>query len=128
MILVHAFVSCGLFTLASYGYEAVKSRSIFLIKGLCCIYPRIAAFWFIFCVLNMGCPPSLGLLREIIIRGILIEGGGVLGLTPFIILLFFGGAYNLYLYSETQHGVPMDGGYSEKYRVSDYACLRGFLF
>lgn len=128
LILVHAFVSCGLFTLARYGYEAVKRRRIFLIKGLCCIYPSMAAFWFIFCVLNIGCPPSLGLLREIIIRGILVENGGLIGLIPFLIILFFGGAYNLYLYSETQHGIPMEAGYCDKYRVSDYACLGGFLF
>jgi len=44
LMVVHAFVSCGLFTLARYGYEVVKSRSIFLIKGLCSIYPRIRAF------------------------------------------------------------------------------------
>ena len=127
-MLVHAFVSCGLFTLARYGYEAVKRRSIFLIKGLCCIYPRMAAFWFIFCVLNIGCPPSLGLLSEMIISGVLVNGGGFLGLIPFVILLLFGGGYNLYLYSETQHGVPIEGGYAEKYSVSDYACLSGFFF
>jgi len=128
LILVHAFVSCGLFTLASYGYEAVKRRRIFLIKGLCCIYPRMAAFWFIFCVLNMGCPPSLGLLSEIMIRGILFENGGFVGLVPFLVILFFGGAYNLYLYSETQHGISIEAGYCDKYRVSDYTCLAGFLF
>lgn len=128
LIIVHAFVSCGLFTLARYGYEAVKTRRIFLIKGLCSLYPRIRAFWFLFCFLNMGCPPSLGVLREIMISGTIIGIGGFLALMPILFLLLFGGAYNLYLYSETQHGVNMEGGFSAKYSVSDFRRLIRLLF
>nr|YP_007317425.1 NADH dehydrogenase subunit 4 [Atrina pectinata]AGA63952.1 NADH dehydrogenase subunit 4 [Atrina pectinata]UZT27159.1 NADH dehydrogenase subunit 4 [Atrina pectinata] len=128
LMIVHAFVSCGLFTLASYGYEVVKSRSIFLMKGLCSIYPSMSAFWFLFCFLNMGCPPSLGVLSEIMISGVMISMGGFLALLPIVVLLFFGGGYNLYLYSETQHGASMEGGYVSKYNVSDYNGLIGFLF
>jgi len=76
----------------------------------------------------MGCPPSLGILSEVIVGRTVIGMGGLLGLVPLVVLLFFGGAYNLYLYSETQHGTTLEGVFRRKYRVLDYTRLLGFLF
>ena len=69
MMIGHGFVSCGIFSLAGVAAEARGSRSLYVLKGMGCVYPVIRVFWFVGCGLNMGLPPTLGFSSEIGVLG-----------------------------------------------------------
>ena len=103
MLLGHGLCSPALFALANIGYESVGSRRLVLNKGFISFFPFLSMFWFIVCRRNIAAPPSLNLLREVILFI------GVLGRSWILIvflglLSFFSGAYSLYLYTSRQHG------------------------
>lgn len=103
IILAHGLCSSCMFFLANVIYERSGTRRIFLNKGLINLYPRYSLWWFFFCSFNMACPPSLNLIREIYI--FIASVSWIFFFCFFIILLsFFGGAYNLFLFSLTNHG------------------------
>lgn len=61
----HGLCSSGLFCLANIVYERVGSRRLLINKGLMNFIPRIALWWFLLRIGNIGAPPSLNLLGEI---------------------------------------------------------------
>jgi NADH:ubiquinone oxidoreductase subunit 4 (subunit M) len=67
IIIAHGLVSSGLFSIGNITYENTGTRRIYIIKGLLRILPSISIFWFIFRVMNIGAPPSINLLGEIIL-------------------------------------------------------------
>lgn len=67
MLLGHGLCSPGLFALANIGYESVGSRSLVLNKGFISFFPFLRIFWFMLCSRNIAAPPSLNLLREIML-------------------------------------------------------------
>lgn len=104
IIVAHGLCSSGLFCVANIAYVRTNSRRILINKGLLNLIPRIRIWWFLLIVANIAGPPSLNLLREIILLNRLISWNwasiiflGLLG--------FFSASYSLYLYSITQHGV-----------------------
>ena len=104
IIVAHGLCSSGLFCVANIAYVRTNSRRILVNKGLLNLIPRIRIWWFLLIVANIAGPPSLNLLREIILLNRLISWNwasiiflGLLG--------FFSASYSLYLYSITQHGV-----------------------
>ncbi len=103
LIVAHGLCSSCMFFLANVVYERSGTRRIFLNKGLLSVYPSFSFWWFFFCSFNLGCPPSLNLLREIYI---FITGVYWNFFFFFILrfLSFLGGAYNLFLFSFLSHG------------------------
>lgn len=103
IMLAHGLVSSGLFSVANILYENTSTRSLYLRKGLITVIPGLSIFWFILSVINIGAPPSINLLAEILlltrILNISIWIRILLGLRRFL-----AGAYSLYLYTSTQHG------------------------
>nr|YP_009987513.1 NADH dehydrogenase subunit 4 [Bambusiphaga taibaishana]QBZ37973.1 NADH dehydrogenase subunit 4 [Bambusiphaga taibaishana] len=67
LMISHGLVSSGFFYLVGCLYERVGSRSLFLMRGLLNFMPSFSMFFFLFCVSNMSCPPSLNLVSEIFI-------------------------------------------------------------
>nr|WPR14739.1 NADH dehydrogenase subunit 4 [Pseudomphala latericea] len=103
LMVSHGFCSSALFALANYTYEKTHSRSLFLSKGMLLIFPSLAMWWFLFCVINMAAPPSINLLGEIMIFPSVIFNSKYylfsLGCMSFLAAL-----YSMYLYTSTQHG------------------------
>jgi len=113
IIISHGLVSAGLFSLINIIYEKVGSRSIYLVKGVISIVPRFSLLIFLLCVLNIGCPPSINLLGEIILyMGVL--SWSIVSYVFVFIVVFLSALYSLYLYSSVQHGVKsvFIGGFS----------------
>nr|AQQ79854.1 NADH dehydrogenase subunit 4 [Pinctada imbricata] len=108
MMIGHGFVSCGMFSLAGVSAEASGSRSLYVLKGLGCVYPVMSLFWFVGCGLNMGLPPTLGFSSEIGVLGQL-WGYGFSSLLGVLSGVFLSAAYNFFIYSETQHGLHYSG-------------------
>lgn len=103
IIIAHGLVSSGLFSIGNITYENTGTRRIYIIKGLLRILPSISIFWFIFRVMNIGAPPSINLLGEIIlitrILNISFWMRLLLGISRFL-----AAAYSLYLYTSIHHG------------------------
>lgn len=115
VIIGHGLCSSGLFCLANIVYERIGSRRLLINKGLINFIPRMALWWFLLRIGNIGAPPSLNLLGEInlIVRIIGWRKITIVGLRS---LMFFSASYTLYIYSLSQHGVFFN---------SLYACCSG---
>lgn len=99
----HGLSSSALFMLANIIYITCASRRLYIVKGIQNLFPFIAFWWFIFCVRNMAAPPSLNLLREIIlIRSVVATTFS--NILPLGMLRFLSAAYSLFLFAASQHG------------------------
>lgn len=124
-MVAHGLSSSAMFCLAYFTYKKRHTRRIYYIKGILVCYPVLRLWWFIFCCVNIACPPTLNLIGELTAVPILwhfnLYLGVVLGL-----IIFFGASYNMYLYSALNHGfysITLRGG-SE---IKRYSMLSLFI-
>lgn len=105
IIISHGIASSGLFSLANIPYERSHSRSLVIQKGILSTAPLLSFFWFILTMANIGAPPTINLLREIIIIVSLVSFSKLcVGLI--IIITFFAVSYSLILYSLPNQAQP----------------------
>lgn len=104
----HGLCSSGLFFLSGVVYERRGSRRIIINKGMLEIIPRIAFWWFIYCIGNMAAPVVLNLVGELGLLGRIL-GFRFFTITLLILFSFIGACYSLYLFSSTQHGIYFSG-------------------
>ena len=103
LIFAHGLCSSGLFAIANIVYESTQTRRITITKGLITLFPTITIWWFILSAANIGAPPSLNLLGEIILITSIAAFSTLL--TPLLLLTrFLAAGYSLFLYTATQHG------------------------
>nr|QUI77240.1 NADH dehydrogenase subunit 4 [Empoascanara wengangensis] len=119
MMISHGLCSSGLFCLANISYERFSSRSFFFNKGLLNFMPSMCIMWFMFSAFNMGCPPSLNLLSEVLILGSMLFYWSYSSYY-FAFISFFSACFSFYLFSYTQHGsfnflYSFSSGYSREY-------------
>lgn len=105
MIIAHGICSSGIFAGANLIYVRSHSRLMVLNKGILSILPLFSLFWFILALGNMGAPPTINLIREILALICLINTS-IYSLPALAALTFLAAAYTLILYSVTQHGYP----------------------
>lgn len=67
IMIAHGLCSSGLFFLAGLAYERVSRRRLIISKGLLGLMPSIRLWWFLLVRVNIAAPPSLNLLREIVL-------------------------------------------------------------
>lgn len=104
MIMIgHGLCSSGLFCLASINYERLMRRRILINKGIINFIPGLTLWWFLLCTRNIGCPPTLNLIREIRLINRLI-GWSFITFLFLMVISLFSAIYSLYIYSFTQHG------------------------
>lgn len=105
IIIAHGLCSSCLFALANLTYENTHTRSIFLTKGLICLFPAISFWWFLLLVSNIAAPPSLNLFREITLF-ISAIWASPFYIIPLGICRFLAAAYSLFLFTSVNHGAP----------------------
>lgn len=110
IIIAHGLCSSGLFCLSNIYYERLRTRRIYLNKGILNLIPRLSLWWFLLCSSNIAAPPSINLLGEIILINRLVSWNFYL-IIFLSLISFFRAAYSLYLYSYTQHGFIYSGIY-----------------
>nr|YP_010827542.1 NADH dehydrogenase subunit 4 [Sinocentrus brevicornis]WFD60961.1 NADH dehydrogenase subunit 4 [Sinocentrus brevicornis] len=103
LMVSHGLCSSGLFCLANMCYSRVLSRSIFLIKGMIFYMPSLCLFWFLFSCFNMGCPPSINFMAELLIMICSIH---YFDYSYFYLIIgsFMCACFCFYLFSYSQHG------------------------
>nr|YP_004935443.1 NADH dehydrogenase subunit 4 [Bathyteuthis abyssicola]BAL27726.1 NADH dehydrogenase subunit 4 [Bathyteuthis abyssicola] len=106
MMVSHGFCSSGLFCLANLMYEKFKSRSLFLCGGMININSTMCMWWFLFCIANMGAPPYIGLVSEIMLFCSMYMYSFWL-IIVVLLMVFLGGLYNLIMFVSSQHGSVM---------------------
>nr|YP_010574728.1 NADH dehydrogenase subunit 4 [Triopha modesta]UZI00299.1 NADH dehydrogenase subunit 4 [Triopha modesta] len=102
-MMAHGFSSSAMFCMAYYSYKKSHTRNIPYMKGMLQVYPILSMFWFIFCCVNMACPPTLNLMGEMAIIPTLWSFNFWLALIMGL-MVFFSASYNMYLYSLVNHG------------------------
>nr|YP_010970180.1 NADH dehydrogenase subunit 4 [Phyllidiella zeylanica]WNR50756.1 NADH dehydrogenase subunit 4 [Phyllidiella zeylanica] len=102
-MVAHGFSSSAMFCLAYFSYKKSHTRNIPYMKGMLQVYPILGAFWFIFCCINMACPPTLNLMGEMVVISALWNNSFWLVLCMGL-MVFFSASYNMYLYSVVNHG------------------------
>nr|YP_010454041.1 NADH dehydrogenase subunit 4 [Heteroteuthis dagamensis]QXJ42018.1 NADH dehydrogenase subunit 4 [Heteroteuthis dagamensis] len=106
MMVSHGFCSSGLFCLANLIYEKFKSRSLYLYGGLININSTMCLWWFLFCIGNMGAPPSINLISEIMLFCSMYMYSSLF-IFVILFMVFLGGLYNLIMFVSIQHGGVM---------------------
>lgn len=101
MILAHGIRSPGIFGFASLNYEKTFTRNLLFQKGIFRLHPMLSFFWFLLLSANISAPPSLNLLRELFVVVRMLKFSFYLCVL-LAAVTFFGGAYNLYLFSAQQ--------------------------
>lgn len=107
LIIAHGLCSSALFALANITYESTHTRNLYLTKGLLALFPNMTTLWFIASAANIAAPPSINLLREIILISSSLFTSTIT-LIPLSVISFLAAAYSLLLYSSTQHGSPLN--------------------
>lgn len=103
IIFAHGLCSPCIFSLGNLTYSLYSSRRIVICKGLLKFFPIIALFWFVFRVLNIGCPPSLNFLREVFLICRILSISWIFSLLLGLIC-FVAAGYCLFLYRRVNHG------------------------
>lgn len=103
IIIAHGLCSSALFILANVTYELTHTRRIFLTKGIITTLPTLTIWWFLFSAWNMAAPPSINLLREIILLTAVLRKSLITS-ALIIMISFLAAAYSLNMYATTQHG------------------------
>ena len=106
--IAHGLCSSGLFFLSGVIYERTGSRRILINKGMLEIIPRMAFWWFIYCIGNIAAPVVLNLVGELGLLGRILRFR-FFSLTLLMLFSFIGACYRLYLFSSIQHGMYYSG-------------------
>lgn len=106
IIIAHGLISSGLFCIANMTYEYTHTRRIALTKGLLATSPILSMWWFLIVCANIAAPPSINLLREILLITATLSSSIIL-LIPLILIRFFTVAYSLHLFASINHGRPI---------------------
>lgn len=108
IILGHRVVSSGLFYIVGTNYDRIGRRRLLVNKGIIIVLPAATISWFLLRIFNIRAPPSLSLLREILLTTTILSCA--LRLTFFLICInFIRMVYTFYLYSQSQQGKSFDG-------------------
>jgi NADH-ubiquinone oxidoreductase chain 4 len=68
-----------------------------------CVGPTITIWWFLFTGANIAAPPSINLLREIILITSILSSS-ITSIIAISLIRFITAAYSLHIFSSTQHG------------------------
>lgn len=103
IMIAHGVASSGIFRGANVSYMRWKTRNILISKRILNYMPVFTLWWFLLCVCNMGAPPSLNLIREIVSIISLINIIRAL-IAPLRLVAGLAVAYTLLLYASAQQG------------------------
>nr|YP_073358.1 NADH dehydrogenase subunit 4 [Graptacme eborea]AAT98399.1 NADH dehydrogenase subunit 4 [Graptacme eborea] len=104
MMISHGLCSSALFVLASQCFDMTNSRSLLILKGGGMnVIPKLTFWWFMFCIINMGVPPTLSFYSELLMFSSILSMNKWY-VIPLLFMMFLSGLYNTSLYMTSQHG------------------------
>nr|YP_009000599.1 NADH dehydrogenase subunit 4 [Lutraria rhynchaena]CDL72586.1 NADH dehydrogenase subunit 4 [Lutraria rhynchaena] len=103
MMFTHGICSPCMFALAASAYDWSQSRSVMVNTNVLRIFPIFSIFWFVFGVVNMGCPPSLNYFSEVFMFSVIKELN-MLFILPLGLMCQFSCVFTVFLYGYLNHG------------------------
>lgn len=73
LMIAHGLVSGGLFLAVGFLYDRYKSRNLLYYRGLTNVMPLYSIIFFLFALANLGFPPTLNFISELLILAGVIE-------------------------------------------------------
>ena len=119
MSLAHGITRSGLFYIVTLQYSRVGTRSLFLSKGLLTVTPILALLWVLLILTNLRAPPSLNLIRELLLFSYW-GGFSIWAILPIFLIVLMALAYSLILFFSYRHGQPFKGLSTSFGRVLEY--------
>ena len=98
----HGFVSSAIFWGANIIYNFSQRRRLLLNKSILSFTPFFTSIWFIFCIGNIGAPPTLNSVSEIYFL-ISILSKNIILLLPCAVIVTVATAYTINAFIITQH-------------------------
>lgn len=106
IIIAHGLSSSALFMLVNLLYLKFHTRNILSIKGIIKIFPNLSFWWFIFVAINISAPPSINILRELLILTSIIFWQPTTIIILFIISSFITSIFSITLFTNIIHNKP----------------------
>jgi NADH:ubiquinone oxidoreductase subunit 4 (subunit M) len=103
LIVAHALASSGLFYRSFVLYSRSRTRSLLLARSNLRVLPVLSLWVFILVIANMGAPPTVNLLREVLTVSSIL-GQSLASFLPLGVVLMAAVAFSLVYYNSTQHG------------------------
>ena len=98
----HGFISSGMFLGAYFLYLRHRSRSLVLISSFIAFSPMFSIVWFIFCLGNIGGPPTLNMAAELFCFMNIVPSHLIRALL-LLTIIWLSAAFSLSAYMTTQH-------------------------
>lgn len=102
IIFAHGLTSSALFFLVTILYNQTHSRNILIFKGILIFIPNTTFWWFIFTAANISAPPTINIIREIVIFSSLCQLDWLL-IIPIFLASISTAAFAFILYSNIRH-------------------------
>lgn len=102
IIFAHGLCSPALFYLLNLNYKRNNSRNLNFNKRIINLIPTLSIWWFLILICNISSPPTLNLIREIILINRLIYFS-IKILFINITLIFLRSLYNIFIFYSTQY-------------------------
>lgn len=106
IIISHGLCSSALFFISFTTYNTSQTRRLILTKGLLNFFPILTFFWFVITASNIAAPPSINLLREILLLTRILSFTFPVFI-PLLLVRFLTAVYSLILYTTSNHGYPL---------------------
>ena len=103
IIIAHGICSSALFAFAALIYEMSHTRNLFLLKGFLILIPSIIPCWFLLSAFNLGAPPSINIIGEIIAISSCISFSQIL-IPNLAVIILTVGVYCIIIYTLISHG------------------------
>lgn len=103
IIIAHGLCSSALFAYAAIIYEISNTRNIYLIKGFLILLPNLTPAWFLLSAFNLGAPPSINIMGEVIALSSSLSFSVML-IPNLILSIFLVGLYCIIIYTLVSHG------------------------
>nr|YP_010954456.1 NADH dehydrogenase subunit 4 [Tropilaelaps mercedesae]WMV02019.1 NADH dehydrogenase subunit 4 [Tropilaelaps mercedesae] len=122
MMISHGLCSSLMFFMSNLLYLRFYTRNLILLKGMMKIFPFFSLFWFFSCSFNMGMPPSMNMLGEILLMGSILKYS-FLFVFLIILIFIFSSVFNLYLMSYIFHGKMYLENFVFNLTIMDYSIM-----
>ena len=102
IIVAHGLTSSGMFFGAFEAYKLFGTRRLLLIRSINSCYPYFSLLWFILCMRNMGAPPTINLISEVL-ASTAIWNFSWIRYFALRVVFIFAVAFNLILFMSITH-------------------------
>nr|QXT43919.1 NADH dehydrogenase subunit 4 [Neoseiulus womersleyi] len=127
MMVSHGFCSSCLFFMGNMYYERVSSRNLVMFKGVINLFPVLSIYWLLLIFINMGVPPFMNFMSEIILLMSLLKKS-LFFIFFLSFMMMFTVFFCLSLFLNFGHGMLMEQGSMQEDSYLDLIIINLHLY